>query len=1108
MFRVATCLVQQHDWRLVVLAGVVCFLTSLAAISLFCRARATDGRKRAIWLISAGLTAGCGIWATHFIAALAYQPGVVLQFHVGLTILSLVVSIGITGSGFAVAMLGRRSSVPLGGALVGAGVACMHYVGMRSLEAPGDLSFAPDLVAASVAFAVLFGAAALWIATERRGLRAVLAAAGMLTLAIVALHFTAMGAVTLVPDPALTVNASTLPPAILALLIAVAISAVLGVAFVAALLDQRLDDHYRLLDGALQNVTQGVVMFDGAGRLLLANDRYRQIYRLSEAQTMPGTTLRQILEHRIAAGTFDGDPAAEYHDGREETKIEQKLPDGRTILFGVRRRADGGWVATHEDITELKRREASFRLMFECNPIPMWVVDRATFRFLDVNDAAVEHYGYPREQFLGLTAFDIRAPEEREELRKSLASGEIEARGRIHRHRTADGRKIQVALYTRPLNVAGQDAVLVASIDITARKLVEDELRRMRVFLNAVIESVPATIIVREASDDRRYVLINRACEKFLGITRDKVIGRTVREVLPPPAAEFIEARDRELLQQGHEIFDAENLLSTPDQGARYMTARRLVIRDERDQPQYLLTVIDDVTEQRLAHDKLAEASELMRTVIDASPVAIMGSVPSGEVIIWNRAAEDLFGYTTEEALGRCTVDLMAPDDRREEFLQARVKAFAGTTTRNLIAQRKRKDGTIIDVQLAAAPVFNPDGTVRALIVAMEDITSRRSLEEQLRQAQKMEAIGQLTGGLAHDFNNLLAIIIGNLDLLREQVGWNPDALEAVDEALGASLRGADLNRRLLAFARRQPLQPKSVELNELVSAMSKLLERTLGEHISIKLALGAELWPLLVDPTQLESALTNLAVNARDAMPTGGQLTIGTRNIAFDQGYAELHGDVAPGDYVVLEVSDTGTGMPPEVIARVFEPFFTTKAKDKGTGLGLSMVFGFVKQSGGHVQVYSEVGVGTTVRLYLPRAASAAAADEARPDAAMPRGYETVLAVEDNAGLRRILVRQLNDLGYKVLEAEDARSAVEVLKGRESIDLLFTDIVLPNGVNGAELARMAAALRSNLKVLFTSGFPEAAFGQNGALPQGASLLGKPYRKEELAQRLREALAA
>ncbi len=391
------------------------------------------------------------------------------------------------------------------------------------------------------------------------------------------------------------------------------------------------------------------------------------------------------------------------------------------------------------------------------------------------------------------------------------------------------------------------------------------------------------------------------------------------------------------------------------------------------------------------------------------------------------------------------------------------------------------------------------------------EIIERKQAEAQFLQAQKMEALGQLTGGLAHDFNNLLGIIIGNLDFLQDLLKENSEAEELLRDALDASLRGAELNRHLLAFARRQPLQPKRVAINKLVTDMTKLLSRTLGEGIEIALATKPELWSVVADPAQLEAALTNLCVNARDAMPRGGRLTISSSNTQLEADYAAENPEVSPGEYVVLEVTDTGTGMPPEVVRRAFEPFYTTKAIGNGTGLGLSMVFGFVKQSGGHVKVYSEVGVGTVVRIYLPRAKrSDGAADSAEPIGLLPTavGREVVLAVEDNEKLRRVLVRQLENLGYSVIEAADGKSALEILRGDGDINLLLTDVVMPGGLDGRELAQAASQIRPGLKVLFTSGFPQTAFGPDSLIAERNLLLSKPYRRQDLAQKVREALTA
>jgi signal transduction histidine kinase/ActR/RegA family two-component response regulator len=388
-----------------------------------------------------------------------------------------------------------------------------------------------------------------------------------------------------------------------------------------------------------------------------------------------------------------------------------------------------------------------------------------------------------------------------------------------------------------------------------------------------------------------------------------------------------------------------------------------------------------------------------------------------------------------------------------------------------------------------------------------EQKAAKARTEAQLWQAQKMEAIGNLTGGMAHDFNNLLAIIIGNLDLLGERKTVDKEDGEMIKAALDAAMRGADLNRRLLAFARRQPLQPQRVNLNDLIGETVKLLSRMLGQHIEITTDLGPDLWPVVVDPAQLSSSLTNLATNARDAMPNGGTLTIVSGNRQLDADYA-AHADVTAGDYAMIEISDSGTGMPPEVLARIFEPFFTTKETGKGTGLGLSMVFGFIKQSGGHINVYSEPGVGTTFRLYLPRAQAAAAAETVAvvPQLARGRG-ERVLVVEDNVALKRVVVRQLNELGYSVLEALNAAGAIAVLE-RESADLMFTDVIMPGGTNGFELARIVAKRWPELRVVFTSGFPETRLSGNVESLATARLLTKPYRKEDLARMLREALDA
>ena len=401
-----------------------------------------------------------------------------------------------------------------------------------------------------------------------------------------------------------------------------------------------------------------------------------------------------------------------------------------------------------------------------------------------------------------------------------------------------------------------------------------------------------------------------------------------------------------------------------------------------------------------------------------------------------------------------------------------------------------------------------------ALRVKIEREEQLKQTLAKLQHAQKMETVGNLTGGIAHDFNNLLGILIGNLDLLKAMVAGNKESEELVDEALEAGLRGKELNRRLLAFARRQSLKPEVIDINESLTGMTKLLRRSLGEHIQIELRCNADIWPVMVDPNQLETAILNLGINARDAMPQGGSLTLETRNVVIDDTTAMMDAELEPGEYVLLAVTDEGEGIAPEIINRVFDPFFTTKEVGQGTGLGLSMVNGFIKQSGGHVTIYSEVGHGTTVRLYLPRDKTNVkeSVKEVRKTEE-PRGHgETVLVVEDNDGMRRVAKKQLTELGYNVLEAENAANALHVLKeASKKIDLVFSDVIMPGELDGIGLADTVSREYPGLPVVLTSGFTarpsdEARWKDAGKISN--ELLMKPYRREELAWAINRNLEA
>jgi signal transduction histidine kinase/CheY-like chemotaxis protein len=455
--------------------------------------------------------------------------------------------------------------------------------------------------------------------------------------------------------------------------------------------------------------------------------------------------------------------------------------------------------------------------------------------------------------------------------------------------------------------------------------------------------------------------------------------------------------------------------------------------------------------------------------------------------------------------IGHSAIEFIHPDDlenTRNEMRSAR----RGRQMRNFETRYVHKDGHA--VKLTWMGTWSEP--VRRHFFIGRDLTEKEAADAQIRQAQKMDAVGQLTGGVAHDFNNILTVITGTIGILSEAVADKPELATIARMIDEAADRGANLTKHLLAFARKQPLQPREIDVNALVLETAKLLHPTLGEHIQITPLLTPDAWTAMADPNQLSTAVLNLALNARDAMPDGGKLALETGNIYLDESYADMHSEVTVGNHVMIAVSDTGTGISPENLERVFDPFFTTKEIGKGTGLGLSMVFGFVKQSGGHIKIYSEQGHGTTVKIYLPRATGLGQteAEAAVATAQVEGGRETVLVVEDDAMVRKYVLTQVESLGYTTLEAANAAEALTLIDANPTIDLLFTDVIMPGSMNGRQLADEAVRRRPALKTLYTSGYTENAIVHHGRLDSGVLLLAKPYRKAELARMIRMALGS
>ncbi|WP_454854594.1 PAS domain S-box protein [Rhizobium binxianense] len=598
-------------------------------------------------------------------------------------------------------------------------------------------------------------------------------------------------------------------------------------------------------------------------------------------------------------------------------------------------------------------------------------------------------------------------------------------------------------------------------------------------------------------------------CEALYGWSREDAVGKVIHELLatrfPKPLDEIREAVRRDGVWEGEVVHRHK------DGRPLFIATRWALINRSLGNRAIIIQTNNDVTDMKRARDDLAEREAHLRSILDTVPESMIVIDAAGSISSFSAAAERLFGYSSSEVYGRNVKMLMPQPDR--DAHDGYISRYLATGERRIIGYGRvvtgrRKDGSVFPMELSVGEAI-ANGK-RIFTGFIRDLTSRHKTEEELRQSQKMEAIGQLTGGLAHDFNNLLTVISGNLEMIEGKL-TDEKLKPLVREAQEAAEDGAKLTGQLLAFGRRQPLNPKLVDVGQLVSGFSDLLRRTLGEAIEFRTTVIGSSNEALVDGSQLQNALLNLVLNARDAMPRGGKLSLEISRVKLDADYAKMYPQVRTGDYVLVSVTDTGGGMTAEVKQRAFEPFFTTKGLGSGTGLGLSMVYGFAKQSGGHVQLYSEVGQGTSVRVFLPAAQRAAGhgagegGQEKQAQPSIPRGFEKILVVEDDPRVRRVAVSRLTDAGYEVVEAADGHQALACLEEHPDVALLFTDIVMPGGMTGDELAHIVRSVKPGIKVLFTSGYAEPAIAGR-ELANSGSWLKKPYTARELAVRLRELL--
>jgi two-component system, cell cycle sensor histidine kinase and response regulator CckA len=910
-------------------------------------------------------------------------------------------------------------------------------------------------------------------------------------------------------------------------------------------------EHTRLLLEAVLDQSPVPIAVASAPDLVMRyhNQTAADILGISDEQSYVGCTLAEVQQRQTWRDTnADGTPAklstlplaralrGEATKNEEHSVIRKDGTQRWELVSGtpVYNRAGEliAGVIAFPDITERKQAEAAAkenqdRLEFVLQGADLgswdWNFKTGTIRF---NDRWTQMLGYQldelepnRQSWEKLVHPDDRSWVQ--EVLNSHLEGKTVFYQTEYRLRHKSGRWIWVLDKGRviardaegnPLRMAG------THLDITERKRAEEELQASNTFLETIIEHGPFSTWISD--DEGTLIRMNQACRDLLHVTDEELVGKyNVFEdniVEEQGAIPLI----KRVFEHGEQVqfilcYDSSQLrsLQLKETSQTVLEITISPVLDTQKRVVHAIIQHRDISERLRAEESLRMSEERFRRLVKNS-TDVIALVNENCVVSWiSGPVEEIFGFKPEEMIGTCGFNYIHPD-----YVERTMEAFSELVKQSGQVERveyrlRHKSGNWFAAETVGSNLLN-DPVVNGIVVNIREISERKNaelernkLQEQLQQAMKMEAVGRLAGGVAHDFNNLLTVIAGNVELARMKLTPPDPLLQSLDQIYKASESAASLTRQLLAFSRRQIIEPKILDLNELVDSLLKMLTRIIGEDITLQINLSEELGFVKVDPGQFEQVLVNLAINARDAMPEGGQLFIETANIQLDEEYCAYHSQLEPGEFVMLAVSDTGHGMDERVKNHLFEPFFTTKAQGRGTGLGLATIFGTVKQAGGSIEVYSEVGQGTTFKIYLPRVEGLAKRlVKDKPEVDLVHGSETVLLVEDEASVRDLALIILKRLGYKVLHASNGGEAFMLLeKHPERIDLLMTDVVMP-GINGRELAERLLKLHPEMKVLFTSGYTEDVIIHHGVIDENLNFIGKPYSMQALSRKIREIL--
>ena len=889
--------------------------------------------------------------------------------------------------------------------------------------------------------------------------------------------------------------------------------------------ERAVEARERLLRQVIDLVPHFIFAKDRDSRILFANRAFGAAAGLT-AEQMAGRSDIELVGDQKQAEAFVRDDREVIESGRPKLIPEEKFTrkDGLTRIletakmpFTMPGKNEPAVLGVAVDITLRKKLEDELRavgerMKFYMNRMPLAFIawDRQ-FRVAEWNATAEDMFGWTAREAIGRHAFDLIVPPDLQpqitRIWELIINTNSTSSHSINENITRDGRRITCEWRNAPWHDAkGQNCGCLCIIsDITEKKRAEEKFAREQARFKLIVDTVPVGIAFHTThADGASTRIVNHALLRICGITRSQHDEPGIYERISHPEDRGLCRQFDQEIQDGvRKQYSLEQRFVHPNGKVVWinLTYQREIYPDGTCEE---LTTIADITE----HKEAEHRSQQLAFIVESSGEAIIGCDLSGTITSWNRGAETVFGYAAAEAVGKSTL-LLYPPDRTGEQPDILARIGRGESLANFQTERLRKDGKRIQVSASISPLRDARGTVVGAATITRDITRQQMLEEHLRQSQKMEAIGQLAGGVAHDFNNILAIIQMQAELSRLGGSTSEERLTSLDEIQTAANRGANLTRQLLLFSRRQRPQPREIDLSDSITAMTKMLRRILSDQIQIQLKYAPQ--PLIVqaDAGMLDQVLMNLTLNSRDAMPNGGQLVIETAAVDIDDLAALQSLEARPGSFARLSVSDSGSGITPEVLPRIYEPFFTTKDVGKGTGLGLATVFSIVQQHQGWIEVASEPGCGTSFHIYLPRVAtpSAPPAEAALPATTVNGGSETILLVEDDDAVRGSIRRCLSQLGYQLLEAASAAAALQTWQQhRDRIDLLLTDLIMPGGQTGKELGEQLQQEKPALKVIYVSGYSADIFTRDVPQAPGVTFLAKPFRTQALAESVRAAL--